>query len=106
MHAVATARLLLGFQGKPAARLIRKGSVRDDWCMQAIRMPQAEQHQRHAKHWRYISHHTVKYWAQVSYRQWSCWLDPSCELCCISIACKQQSASPWAYMAQAAGQHS
>ena len=32
---------------------------------QAIGMPPGEQHLRHSKHWRYISHHTVKYWAQV-----------------------------------------
>ena len=34
--------------------------------VQAIGMPKGEQHLRHNKHWRYISHHTVKYWAQVT----------------------------------------
>lgn len=36
-----------------------------DGIYAAIKMPLRDQHLRHAKHWRYISQHTVKYWAQV-----------------------------------------
>lgn len=36
-----------------------------DGIEKAIKMPVAEQHLRHEKHWRYISQHTVGYWAQV-----------------------------------------
>jgi len=35
-----------------------------DGIEKAIKMPVAEQHLRHEKHWRYISQHTVGYWAQ------------------------------------------
>lgn len=35
-----------------------------DGIEKAIKMPLAEQHLRHQKHWRYISQHTVGYWAQ------------------------------------------
>ena len=36
-----------------------------DGIYSAINTPLKDQHQRHAKHWRYVSQHTVKYWAQV-----------------------------------------
>lgn len=36
-----------------------------DGIEKAIKMPAAEQRLRHVKHWRYISQHTVGYWAQV-----------------------------------------
>ena len=36
-----------------------------DGIYAAIKMPLKDRHQRHAKHWRYVSQHTVKYWAQV-----------------------------------------
>ena len=36
-----------------------------DGIEKAIKMPAAEQRLRHEKHWKYISQHTVGYWAQV-----------------------------------------
>ena len=36
-----------------------------DGIYAAVKMPLRDRHQRHAKHWRYVSQHTVKYWAQV-----------------------------------------
>lgn len=50
------------------------GAIRvNPWCVDdvadgiyaAIKMPLRDRHLRHAKHWRYVSQHTVKYWAQV-----------------------------------------
>ncbi len=35
----------------------------------AIRMPIAERHIRHDKHWKYVSSHTVQFWAKV--RPWA-----------------------------------
>lgn len=37
-----------------------------DGIYTAIQMPAGDRHLRHEKHWRYISGHTVGYWAQVS----------------------------------------
>ena len=39
-----------------------------DGIYKAIKMPQADRHLRHEKHWRYISQHTVRYWTEV--RPW------------------------------------
>lgn len=36
-----------------------------DGIYTAIQMPVGDRHLRHEKHWRYISGHTVGYWAQV-----------------------------------------
>jgi trehalose 6-phosphate synthase/phosphatase len=36
-----------------------------DGIYTAIQMPAGDRHLRHEKHWRYISGHTVGYWAQV-----------------------------------------
>ncbi len=35
-----------------------------DGIYAAIRVPQEHQQLRHEKHWRYVSQHTVSYWAQ------------------------------------------
>jgi hypothetical protein len=35
-----------------------------DGIYAAIKMPQEHQQLRHEKHWRYVSQHTVSYWAQ------------------------------------------
>lgn len=32
----------------------------------AIRLPLVERHIRHEKHWKYVSNHTVQFWAKVS----------------------------------------
>jgi trehalose-6-phosphate synthase len=37
-----------------------------DGIYTAIQMPAGDRHLRHEKHWRYISGHTVGYWAQVT----------------------------------------
>lgn len=34
----------------------------------AIRLPLVERHIRHEKHWKYVSNHTVQFWAKVSSR--------------------------------------
>ena len=47
-----------------------------DGIYKAIKMPQAERHLRHEKHWRYISQHTVRYWTEA--RAPSPSLPPSC----------------------------
>ena len=36
-----------------------------DGIYTAIKMPASERHLRHDKHWRYVSQHTVRFWAQV-----------------------------------------
>lgn len=36
-----------------------------DGIYTAIKMPAADRHLRHDKHWRYVSQHTVNFWAQV-----------------------------------------
>ena len=36
-----------------------------DGIYKAIKMPRADRHLRHEKHWRYISQHTVRYWTEV-----------------------------------------
>lgn len=36
-----------------------------DGLYTAIKMPLPERHARHDKHWRYVSHHTAAFWAQV-----------------------------------------
>ena len=36
-----------------------------DGIYKAIKMPAAERHLRHEKHWRYISQHTVQYWTEA-----------------------------------------
>lgn len=36
-----------------------------DGIYKAIKLPPAERQLRHDKHWRYVSQHTVMYWAQV-----------------------------------------
>lgn len=36
-----------------------------DAIYSAIKLDPKQRHDRHAKHWRYVSHHTVTYWAQV-----------------------------------------
>lgn len=36
-----------------------------DGIYTAIKMPPADRHLRHDKHWRYVSQHTVRFWAQV-----------------------------------------
>ncbi len=36
-----------------------------DGIYKAIKMPRADRHLRHDKHWRYISQHTVRYWTEV-----------------------------------------
>ena len=36
-----------------------------DGIYSAIKMPAADRHLRHDKHWRYVSQHTAKFWAQV-----------------------------------------
>ena len=35
-----------------------------DGIYSAIKLPPAERHLRHDKHWRYVSQHTAKFWAQ------------------------------------------
>ena len=37
-----------------------------DGIYSAIKLPLADRHLRHDKHWRYVSQHTAKFWAQVS----------------------------------------
>lgn len=39
-----------------------------DGIYTAIKMPASERHLRHDKHWRYVSQHTVRFWAQASRR--------------------------------------
>ena len=36
-----------------------------DGIYSAIKMPQADRHMRHEKHWRYVSSHTAAFWARV-----------------------------------------
>lgn len=36
-----------------------------DGIYTAIKMPAPDRHLRHDKHWRYVSQHTVRFWAQV-----------------------------------------
>jgi hypothetical protein len=36
-----------------------------DGIYTAIKMPAADRHLRHDKHWRYVSQHTVRFWAQA-----------------------------------------
>ena len=36
-----------------------------DGIYTAIKAPARERHLRHDKHWRYVSQHTVRFWAQV-----------------------------------------
>ena len=36
-----------------------------DGIYTAIKMPASERHLRHDKHWRYVSQHTVRFWAQA-----------------------------------------
>ena len=36
-----------------------------DGIYTAIKMPPADRHLRHDKHWRYVSQHTVRFWAQA-----------------------------------------
>ncbi len=36
-----------------------------DGIYSAIKMPLADRHLRHDKHWRYVSQHTAKFWAQA-----------------------------------------
>ena len=36
-----------------------------DGIYTAIKMPATDRHLRHDKHWRYVSQHTVRFWAQV-----------------------------------------
>ena len=36
-----------------------------DGIYSAIKLPLADRHLRHEKHWRYVSQHTAKFWAQV-----------------------------------------
>jgi trehalose 6-phosphate synthase/phosphatase len=31
----------------------------------AIRLPLVDRHIRHEKHWKYVSNHTVQFWAKV-----------------------------------------
>ena len=38
-----------------------------DGIYTAIKMPAPDRHLRHDKHWRYVSQHTVRFWAQASY---------------------------------------
>lgn len=38
-----------------------------DGIYTAIKAPAAERHLRHDKHWRYVSQHTVRFWAQVRF---------------------------------------
>lgn len=40
----------------------------------AIRMPIAERHIRHENHWKYVSSHTVQFWAKVRKQAAGCWL--------------------------------
>eukprot|EP00887_Chlorella_sp_A99_P001749 scaffold19.g1749.t1 len=55
------------------ARPLGGGAIRvNPWSIEAvrdaiyaaIRLPQAEQHIRHEKHWKYVSNHTVQFWAK------------------------------------------
>ena len=39
-----------------------------DGIYTAIKAPPQERHLRHDKHWRYVSQHTVRFWAQVRAR--------------------------------------
>ncbi len=36
-----------------------------DGIYSAIKMPLADRHLRHAKHWRYVSSHTAAFWVKV-----------------------------------------
>ncbi len=36
-----------------------------DGIYTAIKMPATDRHLRHDKHWRYVSQHTVRFWAQA-----------------------------------------
>ena len=51
-----------------------------DGIYTAIKMPAAERHLRHDKHWRYVSQHTVRFWAQVGPRTPRPW-QHKCVLC-------------------------
>ena len=44
-----------------------------DGIYKAIKMPRAERHLRHDKHWRYISQHTVRYWTEVCSGPYTLW---------------------------------
>ena len=51
-----------------------------DGIYTAIKMPASERHLRHDKHWRYVSQHTVRFWAQVRSRILRPW-QRLCVLC-------------------------
>lgn len=49
----------------PCAPLLLDPQVRDA-IYAAIRLPLVDRHIRHEKHWKYVSNHTVQFWAKVS----------------------------------------
>ena len=56
-----------------------------DGIYSAIKMPLADRHLRHEKHWRYVSTHTAAFWVKVN----SCYLKYCCAsalaICCFRV---------------------
>ncbi len=59
-----------------------------DGIYAAIKMPQEHQQLRHEKHWRYVSQHTVNYWAQSYVTDLQVGHGSGPQACCCINACQ------------------
>jgi trehalose-6-phosphate synthase len=69
-----------------------------DGIYTAIQMPAGDRHLRHEKHWRYISGHTVGYWAQV--------LTLMCVSCSVLNLCRWSASAQQMLIINSASPHS